>query len=324
MATFKVLMAESRYDSYDEETEVLSAIGAEMVFDRSDDEDRLAALAVDVDAILVNLAPITRKVLGATTRCKCVSRYGVGYDNVDVDACTEKGICVTNVPGYCEEDVSDHAFALFMDCVRKISRKDRLVRQGQWDLAGIQPVHRICGRTFGLVGFGRIARALHRKLSGFNLARVLTCDPFMPEDVVQAAGAELVDLDTVCRESDYISLHAPNVPETRGMIGAAQLDMMKNNAILVNTSRGPLIDESALIDALKTGKIACAGLDVFISEPLAADSELRALENVTVTDHAGWYSEESIVQLKRDAARNVALVLQGQPPIACVNPAACG
>jgi D-3-phosphoglycerate dehydrogenase / 2-oxoglutarate reductase len=319
MPKFKVLIADNRYPAYEEEKSVLTPIGAEVLFEKSADESVLAKRVADVDGLVVNLAPITAKVIEAMTRCKCVSRYGIGYDNVDVAALTKKGIPLANVTDYCGEDVSDHAFALFMDCVRKISRKDRLVRQGKWNLTGIQPVHRIAGQTFGFVGFGMIGRVLHRKLGGFNLGRFLVFDPYLPPQVAKDLGVKLVDLPTLCKESDYISVHAPVTKETRGMLGTAQFAMMKKTAMLINTSRGPVIDEPALIQALKTGQIACAGLDVFCQEPLEPTSELRSLENVTLTDHAGWYSEEAMVQLKTSAAKNVALVLTGKPPLFCVN-----
>jgi len=314
MAEFKVLIADSRYDSYAQEESVLEPLDVEIVIERSDEEDELVKQVADVDGLIVNLAPVTARVVEAMTRCRCVSRYGVGYDNVDTGALKQKGIPLVNVPGYCAEDVSDHAVALLMDCVRKISRKDRAVRRGEWDLAGVQKVHRVSGRTFGFIGYGAIARVLHRKLCGFELGRVLVSDPFVPEETIRNAGAQPVDFETVLRESDYVSLHAPLLPETQGMIGAGQLAMMKDTAILVNTSRGPLVDEAALVEALKAGQIACAGLDVHETEPLAAESELRSLENVTLTDHAGWYSEESLVDLKTKAARNVAEVLKGNPP----------
>ncbi|MBN2302594.1 MAG: C-terminal binding protein [Lentisphaerae bacterium] len=319
MAKFRVLIADSRYDSYSEEEHVLSGIDAEIVHEKSDDENKIAALAGDIDGLIVNLALITPKIIGAMTRCKCVSRYGIGYDNVNVDALNQKGIMLLNVPGYCVEDVSDHAMALLLDCVRKISRKDRHVRAGEWNLSGLQSVRRISGKTFGFVGYGAIARIFHRKLSGFNLGRVLVSDPVVTTKMANDAGVELVDLTTICRESDYISLHTPVLPSTRGMIGSEQFAIMKGTAILINTARGPLVDETALVEALKTGRIACAGLDTFVNEPLESDSELLKLDNVTLTDHAGWYSEESQVELQRMAAENVALVLTGRAPISCVN-----
>jgi D-3-phosphoglycerate dehydrogenase len=311
---YRVLIADSRYPAYDQEQAVLGEIGAEAVIERSDEEARLVELVADIDGLIVNLAPITARVIGAMTRCRCISRYGVGYDNVDVEALKGTGIALANVPDYCGEDVSDHAMALFLDCVRKISRKDRHVRRGEWNLTGLQPVHRIAGSTFGLVGYGQIARSVHRKLGGFNLGRVLVCDPVVPTDVIESAGAEHVELEVLLAESDYVSLHAPVLPGTRGMIGAAQLEAMKDTAILINTARGPLVDEGALVEALETGAIACAGLDVFDSEPLEAGSRLRRLDNVTLVDHAGWYSEEGMVELKTKAARNVADALTRGAP----------
>ncbi len=314
MAQFKVLIADSRHPGYDEEKAVLSEIDAEVIIERSDDEEVMVKWAPEIDGLVVNLAPVTAKVIGAMTKCRCISRYGVGYDNVDLAALKGRDIILANVPDYCAEDVSDHAMALFLDGVRKISRKDRHVRKGEWNLVELQKVNRIRGRTFGFVGFGLIARTVLRKLSGFELGRILVSDPLIPKDVVEQAGAELVDLDTLCAESDYISLHAPVVPATKGMIGAAQLEKMKETAILINTARGPLIQEEALVEALKNGQIACAGLDVFENEPLAADHPLRALDNITLVDHAGWYSEEAMAELKTKAAKNVADVLKGGKP----------
>lgn len=314
MAEYKILITDSRYSAYEEETTVLKQIDAEIVVERSDQEDRILALVPGVDGLIVNLAPITAKIIAAMDRCKCVSRYGVGYDNVDTVALKEKGIALANVPDYCVEDVSDHALALWMDCVRKISRKDKLVRQGKWNLTSIQDAFRIRGKVFGLVGYGVIARTVHRKLSGFALSSVLVADPFASEEQAKQAGVELVNLDTLCREVDYISIHAPLSDATRGLIGPKQFELMKETAIVINTSRGPLIDEAALVTALKTGQIACAGLDVFCTEPLAADSELRQLENVTLSDHNGWYSAESMVELKTKAAQNIADALTTGTP----------
>lgn len=314
MPEYKVLIADSRYPAYDEEKAVLEEIDAEIIINSSDNEDEIAEAITDIDGLIVNLAPITEKVVSAMNKCKCVSRYGVGYDNVDTAALKAKGIYLANVPDYCEEDVSDHAFALFTDCVRKISRKDRLIRVGKWNLTDVQNVFRISGKTFGFVGYGMIARCFHGKLAGFNLGRVLIADPFVSAEAAKKAGAELVDLNTLCAESDFISIHAPLLPSTKGLIGPAQFDLMKKTVTIINTSRGPLIDERALIDALKNEKIACAGLDVFQTEPLAPDSELRKLDNVTLTDHAGWYSVESMVELKTKAAQNIADTLTSGKP----------
>lgn len=314
MAKYKVLIAESRFADHEEERAVLKKIDAEVLLERSDDEDKIADLIKGVDGLIVNLAPITAKVIAAMDRCKCVSRYGVGYDNVDTAALAQRNIALANVPNYCKEDVSDHALALLMDCVRKISRKDRLVRQGQWNLTGIQDVFRIKGKTLGFVGYGTIAKCLHRKLSGFELSSVLVADPFVSAEAAKQAGVELVELAELCKESDYISIHAPLLDSTRGLIGAEQFDLMKETAIVINTSRGPLIDEEALAKALKNGKIACAGIDVFATEPLSAESELRKLDNITLTDHTGWHSVESLLELRTKTAQNIVdALLKGRP-----------
>ena len=314
MAKYKVLIADNRYPAYDEERAVLEKIDAEIVIDSSDCEEKLIKAVADVDGLIVNLASITTKVVSAMNKCKCVSRYGVGYDNVDTIPLKEKGIFLANVPDYCQEDVSDHALALLMDCVRKVSRKDRLVRNGKWNLTDTQPVYRICGKTFGFVGYGGIARCLHRKLKGCNFSKILITDPFVTPQAAEQADAHLVDLDTLCAHADFISLHAPLVQSTKGMIGSKQFDLMKQTAVLINTSRGPLIDTKALVKALKDEKIACAGLDVFETEPLQVTSELKTLENVTLTDHAGWYSVESMAELKTKAAQNIVeTLIHGRP-----------
>ena len=311
---YKILIADDRHDGYEQEYEIFSSIGAEVVLEKSQDEEVLAKAVKGVDGILVNLSPVTRKVIQAMDKCKCVARYGVGYDNVDANALKEKGIFLANVPDYCQEDVSDHALALLMDCVRKISRKDRAVRNGQWNLTSVQPVYRIAGKVFGFLGYGGIAKCLHRKIDGFNFAKVLVYDPFVKEDSFKYKDTQLVSLERLCKEADYISVHAPLNQQTKWILGEKEFGLMKSNAMVVNTSRGGLINTDALISALKTGRIACAGLDVFENEPLDASSELRKLENVTLTDHAGWYSYEAIIELKTKAAQNVLSAVQGKTP----------
>jgi len=316
---YTVVVTDDRYGAYDEERAVLAEIGAELVVsDFKTEDDAIAGLA-RADGALVNLFPMPARVISSLPRCRVLSRYGVGYDNVDVAAATAKGIWVARVPDYSIEDVSDQALALLLACVRGVAYKDRHVRAGRWNLHKEVPTHRIAGRTLGLVGYGAIARCLHRKSTGFGLARVLVFDPYVDASAVRKAGAEPVDLVTLLRESDYVSVHVPLASETRGMIGAQQLALMKRTAILVNTSRGPVVDEKAVAAALAERRIAAAGLDVFETEPLTADSPLAKLENVVLSDHAGWYSEESVPELKTKAARNVAAVLAGGKPAYPVN-----
>jgi D-3-phosphoglycerate dehydrogenase len=324
MATLRVVVTDDRYGSYEEENAVLRQIGVSVeVHDRMDEAETVRVLA-QADGILVNLHPLPAGVIEKLERCRVISRYGVGYDNVDVETATSKGIWVARVPDYCLEDVSDQALALLLGCVRKVAFKDRRIREGAWNLHREQPSYRIAGKTLGLIGYGAIARTLHRKMSGLRLDRVLAFDPYLDPEKIAENGAQAVTLRRLLKESDYISVHAPLNEETRGLIGSRELALMKKTAILVNTSRGPLLEEKAVAAALAGGEIAAAGLDVFESEPLPPDSPLLRLDNAVLSDHAGWYSEESVAELKTKAARNVLEVLRGGKPVYPVNQPASG
>lgn len=315
----KVVILDWVYTSYDEEKSVFSETGIQPVTSQARDEKEIIELCRDADGILVNLAPLSASVIKGFDQCSIIARYGVGYDNVDVEAATKKGIWVANVTDYCGEEVSDQAMGLFLSCVRKTARRDKQVRAGEWAVNTSDPVYRIKGKTFGFLGFGMIARILNRKLKGFDLGKVLVSDPFIDAETIAAQGAEKADFETVLKESDYISIHLPLLEKTRGMIGEKEFEMMKNTAILINTSRGPVVDGKALINALKTGQINSAGIDVYEQEPVNKDNELLTLKNVTLSDHTGWYSEESMSELKTKVALNVKAVLEGGKPNYPVN-----
>jgi len=320
MPRFRVVLLEDRFVHHDPETSVLEAIGAEVIeAGKNLSEADILALCREADGITVNLVPMNRNVIAGLNKCRVIARYGVGCDNVDLQAATAKGIAVVNVPDYCMEDVSDQAFALFMACVRQVALRDREVRRGHWNITKGGPMFRVRGKTFGLVGYGNIPQTLHRKLKGFELGRVLAFDPFIPKEVAEKNGAELVDLDTLLKESDFLSIHAPLNDKTRHLIGKDQLELMKREAILVNTSRGGVVDTAALCDALKRGVIRGAGLDVHEQEPLPANSPLLELDTVVLSDHIGWYSEESQIELQTKAAQGVADVLTGKTPRSVVN-----
>ncbi|HUI69884.1 MAG TPA: C-terminal binding protein [Spirochaetia bacterium] len=319
MSRFTVVIADDRYASYREEEEVLREVDAEIRVFRSGAPAEAKKTFASADGILVNLYPMTAEMIDSLKGCRVISRYGVGYDNVDVEAATRKGIWVTFVPDYCFEEVADHALALLLCCIRKIGYKDRMVRQGRWNTHRDQPCYRVEGKTLGILGYGNAAHTLLRKVSGLGFGRVLMCDPYVRASTIKAAGAVPVDLPVLMAESDYISVHVTLTPETRHMIGREQLALVKPGAILVNTARGPVLDENALAEALASGRLGGAGLDVFEKEPLPAESPLRNLDTVVFTDHAGWYSEESMGELKTKAARNVAAVLAGGPPLYPVN-----
>jgi D-3-phosphoglycerate dehydrogenase len=282
-------------------------------------EDMLIEACSEIDALIVNLAPITEKVISAMKRCRVISRYGVGYDNVAIETATKKKIWVANVPDYCGEDVSDQALALLMSCVRNVARRDKLLRTGVWDIAAGGKQWRLKGKTFAFIGYGQIARILHRKLSGFLLGRILAYDPYVPEETVKSAGAEKVEFETALREADFISIHMPLNEKTRHIFNKKAFDKMKPTAIIINTSRGPIIDENAICEALSTHKILAAGIDVFETEPANKDNPLFKLDNITVSGHTGWYTEEAMAELKRKAAENVADVLEGRKPKYAVN-----
>lgn len=313
-----VAVSDNRHGNYEIEERILNAIGVELrVLNCATEADMLRDCA-DADGVLLDMAPMSARVAAGLTRCRVVSRYGVGYDNVDVAACTQRGIQVANVPDYCAEDVSDHAIALLLSALRQTALRDRLIRGGAWNIHAAKS-YRIAGKTVGVLGAGRIARAFIRKLQGFEPDRILVYDPYVPGDALASIGARKTELDEVLREADFLSLHMPVTAETRGMINADALSKMKPTAILINTARGPLVDDAALLAALQSGRIAFAGLDTHNTEPLGKDSPFCKLDNVVLTDHTAYNTEEAIVELKTKAAQNVADVLSGRPPRYPVN-----
>jgi D-3-phosphoglycerate dehydrogenase / 2-oxoglutarate reductase len=321
MFKFKVVLLEDRYAHHDYEKAVLEKIGAEVIESKAQSKEDVLKVAADADGLTVNLAPMTREVIEGLKKCKVIARYGVGFDSVDIKAAGEEGILVVNVPDYCDEDVSDQALALLLSCARQVTLHDREVRKGNWNIRQGGPIYRFKGKVFGLGGYGRIPQCLHRKIKGLGFARVLAYDPFIPEEAVKKNGAEPVDLDTLLRESDYVSAHVPLSDKTKHMFGKEQFKKMKQTAIFVNTARGGIVDTQALYEALKTKTIAWAGLDVHEQEPVPKSYSLFELDNVILSDHIGWYSEESQVDLQTKAAQAVADALSGKMPTYVVNKA---
>lgn len=301
---------------------VLSQVDAAIVEYECDTEEKLIALGHRADALLIHLArtPVTRRVIEQLAACKIIARAGIGTDGVDLDAAEEHGIVVTNLPDYCVDEVAAHAVALVLDCARKLTRLDRQIRAGKYDYMAAVPAHRLAGSTVGLVGFGRIGRSAAHKLSGFDV-RLLVSDPFVPAEAITAAGGEPTDFASLLRRSDYVCLFAPLTPATRHLIGREQLALMKPTACLVNTSRGGLVNQQALAEALGRGVIAGAGLDVLEVEPPVPDDPLLRTENLILTPHVAWYSEESVYDNRTLAAEEVVRVLTGQSPIHPVIPA---
>jgi len=319
MSSFRAVVIEHGYKTTKYEREIISAAGGEFV-DASDRPlEEALKVAETAAGIMVRRLEVTRELIARFKRCKILTRYGVGTDNVDVDAATDANMIVGHAPLYATDEVSVHAIALLLACVRDVVGTHRRMEAGAWDVERPVRVCRMAGRTLGIVGFGNIGRAVAGKLSGWGL-RIVATDPFVEKARADKLGVELVPLDRLLAESDLILLHAPLLPETRHLINARTLGAMKNGVVLVNTARGGVVDTRALLDALDAGRIECAGLDVFEEEPLPADSPLRKHPRIVLTDHMAWYSEESQVQLQTTIAEEVVRVCRGGLPVSLMNP----
>ena len=319
--TKKVLVTDYVWPSVEPERTVLAAAGAELVVAPDGSEETLTSLAKDVDGILTCFEQVTDRVLRAAERCVVVSRYGVGVDNIAVDTATELGIVVTYVPDYCVEEVADHVVGLLLAWNRRIVLFDRATKTEGWGIEGLgMRIMRLRGKKLGVLGFGRIGRAVCARALAFGL-EVLVSDPYLSADAVAEHGARMVDLPELLKESDFVTLHSPLTPDTTDLIGRAELELMKPEAFLINAARGPLIDESALYDALTSGSIAGAGLDVLVDLAPPLDHRLAQLENVIVTPHTAFFSQEAVLELEERAAGEVVHVFQGQKPDNLVNPA---
>jgi D-3-phosphoglycerate dehydrogenase len=297
--------------------EVVSKVGGELRLAQAPTPEAILDVARSADAVLTTYAKLTGDMIRQMTRCRIIARFGIGVDNVDIPAATAQGIVVTKVPDYCIDEVSDHAMALLLALVRKIPFSNSLVRAGRWEMPAVVPIQRLRGRVLGLIGFGRIPQLVAPKAKAFGL-RVVTFDPYVSPDVLARAGVEGVTFDELVKISDYISIHCPLMPETHHLFNAEVFSRMKPSAYLVNTARGPIIDEAALAHALDQKQLAGAALDVMEKEP-PAGSALLGRDNVIVTPHTSFYSEESLVELQTKAAEEVARVLTGQAPRNPVN-----
>jgi len=313
---FKIIITDCDHPSVEIEKKILSEINSELTLETCKTEEDVIAVASDADGIINQYAPFTRKVIKSLNRCKIIARYGVGVDNIDVEAATEQHIIVANVPDYCLDEVSTHALGLILASARKIIFLDRKVRERTWDFKITKPLFRTQGKILGLFGLGRIARMVAQKALGFGF-KVIAFDPYVSE---ANSKIEMVTLKRLLSDSDFLSIHVPLTDETRHSFSENKLRTMKKTAYLVNTSRGPIVDEKALYVALKEKWIAGAALDVMENEPPDWEDPLLKLDNVIITPHSSFYSEESYVELKTKVAESVRSVLQGELPRAMVNP----
>lgn len=318
---FKVLFSDYEYTSVEIEENLIreQVPDVEFIHAQCRTEEEVIEVAKDVDAIINQYAPLGKKVIEQLENCKVIARYGVGFNTIDVPSAAAKNITICNVTDYCLDEVSDHALALILSLVRKVTFLNNKVKQGIWDYKVATPMFRLKGRVLGLLSFGNIAQKVAQKAKVFGF-KVIAYDPFIPEEVAKNLDVELVDFDDLFKRSDVISVHTPLNDATRGMVGKEQFALMKKEAFIVNTSRGPVIDEKALIEALQNYEIAGAGLDVLEIEPIEEGNPLLEMEHVILNPHAAWHSSESEIELKTKTAQNVADVLLGKEPKYVVRP----
>ena len=319
----RIVITDYEFESISQERSVAEANGIELVRASCRTEDDVLAAAAEADGLIVQYAPITERVLKNLPRLKAVSRYGVGVDTIDVQAATEHGVVVSNVPDYGVEDVSDHAIALALTLARGIPDLDRGVRSGRNLLSSVKPIRRFSSQAFGVVGLGLIGAATAAKAKALGF-RALGYDPLHTPGTTTKEGIEVVSFDDLLAASDVVSLHVPLNKHTHHLINARTLEQFKEGATVINTCRGGVIDTEALIAALKIGRIRAAGLDVFEEEPLPQNSALLDLDRVVLTPHTAWYTEESSDELKRRTAENVVDACLGRRPRNIVNPEVLG
>ena len=316
----KIVITDYRFPDIEQERRAVEAAGGTLVAGQAADEDQVAELCRDADAVLNVRAPVTRRAIAAMQRCRVIVRYGIGVDSIDIAAATERRIMVANVPDYCLDEVSDHALALLLMLSRQIVPSIVLARENVWSISSMPPVQRLRGQTCGLFGCGRIGSLLAEKASALGM-HVIVHDPYLSAERAREMNAELVTFDELLSRADFISLHAPLTDETRHVFGAAAFAKMKKTASIVNTARGGLIDETALLAALDNGQLYGAGLDVMESET-AVTPVRAALVNhpkIVVTAHTAWLSREARATLQLRAIEQALTCLRGEIPYGLIN-----
>lgn len=319
-----VIVADCDHQAIEIEQKVLQDLCSKILWKACKNEDEVIAQCADAEAILLQYAPITRRVLSALPRCKVIVRYGVGVDTVDLQAAKELGIIISNVPDYGTHEVSDQALAMMLCLTRKVAEASALVKQGKWDFRLLHPVHRHQVQSIGIIGLGRIGMAMAHKTHALGM-KVLAFDPAYPSGQSSASPAEipayitLLSLEDLLRQSDVVSVHCPLSDATRNLLDANKLSLMKASAYLINTARGQIVDEVALEKQLADKKLAGAAMDVLAHEPGSIDHPLFKHKNFLCTPHMAWHSEESAQELKRKAAEEAARVLRGEAPFYQVN-----
>lgn len=313
----KVVITDAEYPSFNIEKKVLSHFNVTLVKCQCKTEEELIRNCRDADALLNQYAKITPHVIKNIDHVKIIARYGIGVDNIDLDAATKKNIFVTNVV-YDICDVTDHTIMLILALTRKLFLVEKSIKKFEWDWKKFHPITRIKGKTIGIIGLGRVGRLVAKRLIGFDV-NLLACDPYIPVDVFKTYNVKRVDCTTLLEQSDIVTIHVPLNNETRNMISTDQLKRMKKKAILINAARGGIVDEKALYNALVNKKIAGVGLDVLEQEPIKKDNQFLSFDNVIITPHMGWYSEDAVDEVQRIAAEQVLQCLEGKIPTNLVN-----
>ena len=321
MSTFKVVLTDNIFPDLDIEKKMLSKVDAELVLAK--DLADLAEQVKDADAVINTYIQMKPELIDGMSKCRLIIRNGIGVNTIDVDTCNKKGIMVANIPTYCLDEVATHAVALMLTLNRKISILDKSVHAGVWDVKKATPVTSLQESTLGLVGFGKIPRLVCEKARAFGM-QVVAYDPYVDAEGAREAGARKVELDELITTSDYISIHCPLTPDTRGMFNYEAFTAMKESAYIINTARGPIINEPDLVRALEDGQIAGAGLDVLMEDKISLDNPLLKFDNVIITPHAAWYSEESILRRRTQTVESVIEVLEGREPHSFLNRKALG
>lgn len=309
----KIVVTDATFPHLDEERAVAARYGTTLEEAKCSSPEEVVQAATGADVLLVQFAEVSAAAIDALAPNAAIVRYGLGLDNIDLQAATRRGVRVAYVPDYATGEVADHTAALILTALRKIIPLDRSVRENKWDPIGVaRPMIGFRDSVVGFIGFGRIGREVHSRLKPFGFSSIV-CDPYAEASTLGELGARVVDLETIFSSADIVTLHAPLTPATRHVVNADRLKLMKPTAVIVNTARGALIDTAALADALAEDRVGGAALDVFEEEPLPADSRLRQFSNVILTPHAAWYSAQSALRVQALAADEVHRHLSGQP-----------
>ena len=330
--SFRVVMPLDIKGEPDKYPRKFEELGAEFVKKHCRSEDEFIAFASDADAIITvaSLLPVTRRVLESLEHCRLIANTQVGFDCVDIEAATEQGILVANVPDYCVEEVADHTMGLLLACARRVVQLNSLVKEGRWGLTPDDPLiqntvwpklTRLSSQTLGLLGLGRIGREVAARAKGFGM-RVIAFDPYISGEVDAHLGVELTEWKKLLREADYVSIHAALSEATIHIINEEALAEMKPSACLINCARGGLVDEGALCHALEEGRIAMAALDVLNTDPPATGNPLLSMDNVIITGHSAFFSPEAEAERWRRPAEEIARVMRKEWPLVLVNPQA--